>query len=109
MAKSSDVTDQFDSLVAGMGGAAPMDADLANAAGKRAGIQVGGTYGMSETTGSVCTLPRGIADETGSVGIRKFSSLLNFLVPVPYVASSLKCYLVAVLREMLLKMDLQPK
>jgi 4-coumarate--CoA ligase len=69
MAKSPDVTDHFDSLEGGLGGAAPMDADLANSAGKRVGIQVGGTYGMSETTGSVCTLPKGMEDDTGSVGI----------------------------------------
>ncbi|KIY02854.1 uncharacterized protein Z520_01319 [Fonsecaea multimorphosa CBS 102226] len=69
IAKSPDVTDHFDSLESGLGGAAPMDADLCNAAGQRTGIQMGGTYGMSETTGSVCTLPRGMSDNTGSVGV----------------------------------------
>lgn len=69
IAKSPDVTDQFESLEGGLGGAAPMDADLANSAGKKTGIQIGGTYGMSESTGSVCTLPRGMEDNTGSVGI----------------------------------------
>jgi 4-coumarate--CoA ligase len=69
MAKSPDVTDHFDTLESGLGGAAPMDADLANSAGRRTGIQVGGTYGMSESTGSVCTLARGMTDDTGSVGI----------------------------------------
>lgn len=69
ISKSSDITDHFDSLEGGAGGAAPMDADLCNAAGKRSGIQLVGTYGMSETTGSVCTLPRGMPDDTGSVGI----------------------------------------
>jgi 4-coumarate--CoA ligase len=68
IAKSPDVTDHFDSLQGGAGGAAPMDADLCNSAGKRSGIQLIGTYGMSETTGSVLTLPRGEADDTGSVG-----------------------------------------
>jgi 4-coumarate--CoA ligase len=46
-----------------------MDADLATAAGRKIRIQIGGTYGMSESTGSVCTLPRGMEDDTGSVGI----------------------------------------
>jgi 4-coumarate--CoA ligase len=68
IAKSPDVTNHFDSLEGGAGGAAPMDADLCNSAGKRSGIQLVGTYGMSETTGSVLTLPRGEADDTGSVG-----------------------------------------
>ena len=46
-----------------------MDGALQEGAGKRFGGQVAGTYGMSETTGSVCTLPRWIEDKTGSVGI----------------------------------------
>jgi 4-coumarate--CoA ligase len=69
IAKSPDVTDQFATLEGGAGGAAPMDAALQKSAGLRSGIQVAGTYGMSETTGSVCTLPRGMEDDTGSVGI----------------------------------------
>ncbi|KPI43378.1 putative acyl-coenzyme A synthetase [Cyphellophora attinorum] len=69
IAKSPDVADHFASLEGGLGGAAPLDANLQNAAGKRANIQLGGTYGMSETTGSVLTLPRGMEDTTGSVGI----------------------------------------
>lgn len=71
IAKSPDVSDHFDSFVGGHGGAAPMDAELANAAMARVGkgaVQLGGTYGMSETTGSVLTLPRGMPDRTGSVG-----------------------------------------
>jgi 4-coumarate--CoA ligase len=69
IAKSPDVTDHFTTLEGGAGGAAPMDAALQKSAGARSGIQVAGTYGMSETTGSVCTLPRWIEDDTGSVGI----------------------------------------
>jgi 4-coumarate--CoA ligase len=69
IAKSPDVTDHFATLEGGAGGAAPMDAALQKSAGSRSGIQVAGTYGMSETTGSVCTLPRGMEDDTGSVGI----------------------------------------
>lgn len=69
IAKSPDVTDQFETLEGGLGGAAPLDANLQRAAGKRSGIQLGGTYGMSETTGSVLTLARGMEDDTGSVGI----------------------------------------
>jgi 4-coumarate--CoA ligase len=69
MAKSPDVKDHFASLEGGAGGAAPLDASLQRAAGKRSGVQVAGTYGMSETTGSVCTLMRGLVDDTGSVGV----------------------------------------
>lgn len=69
IAKSPDVKDHFDTLEGGAGGAAPMDAALQQSAGQRSGIQLAGTYGMSETTGSVCTLPRGMQDDTGSVGI----------------------------------------
>jgi acyl-CoA synthetase (AMP-forming)/AMP-acid ligase II len=69
IAKSPDVTDQFATLEGGAGGAAPMDGALQESAGKRFGGQIAGTYGMSETTGSVCTLPRGTEDTSGSVGI----------------------------------------
>lgn len=69
IAKSPDVTDEFATLEGGAGGAAPMDGALQESAGKRFGGQIAGTYGMSETTGSVCTLPRWIEDVTGSVGI----------------------------------------
>ena len=69
IAKSPDVADHFDSLEGGLGGAAPLDANLQKAAGARSNIQLAGTYGMSETTGSVLTLPRGMPDDTGSVGI----------------------------------------
>ena len=69
IAKSPDVTDQFATLEGGAGGAAPMDGALQESAGKRFGGQIAGTYGMSETTGSVCTLPRWIEDTSGSVGI----------------------------------------
>jgi 4-coumarate--CoA ligase len=79
IAKSPDVTDHFDSLEGGAGGAAPMDADLCNAVGKRANIQMVGTYGMSETTGSVCTLPRGMFDDTGSVGIAHPSNIFRLV------------------------------
>lgn len=69
IAKSPDVTDHFATLEGGAGGAAPMDGALQKSAGSRSGIQVAGTYGMSETTGSVCTLPQGMKDDTGSVGV----------------------------------------
>jgi 4-coumarate--CoA ligase len=69
IAKSPDVTDHFVTLEGGAGGAAPMDGALQKSAGSRSGVQIIGTYGMSETTGSVCTLPPGLEDDTGSVGI----------------------------------------
>ncbi|KAH0845542.1 hypothetical protein AYO21_11910 [Fonsecaea monophora] len=79
IAKSPDVTDQFATLKNGLGGAAPMDADLANSASKRTKIQVGGTYGMSETTGSVCTLPPGMTDDTGSVGVMHANTMFRLV------------------------------
>lgn len=69
IAKSPDVTDHFATLEGGAGGAAPMDAALQKSAGSRSGIQIAGTYGMSESTGSVLTLLPGIKDDTGSVGV----------------------------------------
>jgi 4-coumarate--CoA ligase len=79
IAKSPDVTDHFESLEGGAGGAAPMDGALQSSAGQRSGIQIVGTYGMSETTGSVCTLPRGMTDDTGSVGIQHPNTLFRLV------------------------------
>lgn len=79
IAKSPDVTDHFATLEGGAGGAAPLDANLQQAAGRRAGIQLVGTYGMSETTGSVCTLPRGMEDNSGSVGIMHANTMFRLI------------------------------
>ncbi|KAF1810597.1 4-coumarate-CoA ligase [Eremomyces bilateralis CBS 781.70] len=71
IAKSADVTDQFASFEGGLGGAAPMDDFVQTGSQKKladGSKSVGGTWGLSEATGSVTSLPRGLTDTTGSVG-----------------------------------------
>ncbi|KAA8635569.1 hypothetical protein SMACR_09294 [Sordaria macrospora] len=72
IAKSPLVTDQFDSLETAVTGAAPMGKELQLAAQKKLGkgkAQLSQTWGLSETTGSMTAMPRGIDDETGSVSM----------------------------------------
>jgi 4-coumarate--CoA ligase len=65
IAKSQDVTDQFDTVETAITGAAPMDAELQQAANARLGkgkTRISQTWGLSETTvsttfpGSTCNL-----------------------------------------------------
>jgi acyl-CoA synthetase (AMP-forming)/AMP-acid ligase II len=82
IAKGKDVGDHFATLSAALSGAAPMDADLQQAAGHRIGggkTVVGGTWGLSETTGSVTSLPRGMFDDTGSVGVLHPNCILRLV------------------------------
>lgn len=70
MAKSPDVTDQFETLEAAITGAAPMDAELQMAANAKIGkgkTYIAQTWGLSETTGAVTAMPRGESDLTGSI------------------------------------------
>ncbi|KAH8895806.1 acetyl-CoA synthetase-like protein [Thozetella sp. PMI_491] len=70
IAKSPQVTDQFDNLELAVSGAAPLGKELQLAAQKRLGkgnVQLSQTWGLSETTGSITVLPRHLTDETGSV------------------------------------------
>lgn len=70
IAKSPDVTDQFDSCETAITGAAPMDAELQQAANARLGkgnTKISQTWGLSETTGAVTAMPRGASDVTGSI------------------------------------------
>lgn len=70
IAKSPLVTDQFDTLEFAISGAAPLGKELQRAAKRRMGrgkTHLSQTWGLSETTGSVTIMPRGIEDETGSV------------------------------------------
>ncbi|KAF1966100.1 acetyl-CoA synthetase-like protein [Bimuria novae-zelandiae CBS 107.79] len=70
IAKDPAVTDQFDSVENAMTGAAPMDKELQNAANAKIGkgkVRIGATWGLSETTGSVTSMPRGSSDTTGSI------------------------------------------
>ncbi|EEQ90742.1 hypothetical protein RJZ56_001665 [Blastomyces dermatitidis] len=72
IAKSPDVTDQFSHLVGAATGAAPMDGDLQTAASKKLGdgsqVVIGQTWGLSETTGAVTMMPKGVDDYTGCIG-----------------------------------------
>ncbi|KAF2799867.1 4-coumarate-CoA ligase [Melanomma pulvis-pyrius CBS 109.77] len=70
IAKSTDVTDQFDTVEVAITGAAPMDAELQQAANARLGkgkTRISQTWGLSETTGAVTAMPRGSSDVTGSI------------------------------------------
>ncbi|KAF2103895.1 4-coumarate-CoA ligase [Rhizodiscina lignyota] len=70
IAKSPDVTDHFKSVLAATTGAAPMDAELQNAANAKLGAGatfIGQTWGLSETTGAVTAMPKGQTDTTGSI------------------------------------------
>ncbi|KAL0465264.1 4-coumarate-CoA ligase [Neurospora intermedia] len=72
IAKSPLVTDQFDSLEWAVAGAAPIGKELQLAARKKLGkgkAHLTQTWGLSETTGAMTTMPRGIDDETGSVSM----------------------------------------
>lgn len=67
ISKSPAVTDQFQTMVHAVSGAAPMGAALQSAAQKRLGCNISQTWGLSETTGSVTVLPWHASDLTGSV------------------------------------------
>ncbi|KAF2121141.1 4-coumarate-CoA ligase [Lophiotrema nucula] len=70
IAKSADVTDQFDTVEVAITGAAPMDAELQQAANAKLGkgkTRISQTWGLSETTGAVTAMPRGASDITGSI------------------------------------------
>jgi 4-coumarate--CoA ligase len=71
IAKSPDVKDHFKTVINATTGAAPMDADLQQAANSRLGdgaqTFIGQTWGLSETTGAVTMMPRGYSDVTGSI------------------------------------------
>ncbi|EER37458.1 4-coumarate-CoA ligase [Histoplasma capsulatum var. duboisii H88] len=73
IAKSPDVTDHFKYVVNATTGAAPMDSKLQTAASKKLGgggrkVVIGQTWGLSETTGAVTMMPRGVHDYTGCIG-----------------------------------------
>ena len=67
IAKSPLVTDQFESLVHGISGAAPMGKELQQLAAQKLGCNVSQTWGLSETTGSFTAQPWDVNDETGSI------------------------------------------
>ncbi|KKZ63402.1 hypothetical protein EMCG_02289 [[Emmonsia] crescens] len=72
IAKSPDVTDHFKHLASATTGAAPMDGDLQTAASKKLGdgsqVVIGQTWGLSETTGAITMMPKGVDDYSGCIG-----------------------------------------
>lgn len=71
IAKSAQVTDQFQTLELVVSGAAPLGKDLQYAASQKLGgpdCFIDQTWGLSETTGSATIMPAGMHDDTGSVG-----------------------------------------
>ena len=72
IAKSSVVTDQFDSLKIAQSGAAPLGPETQKTASTKLGkskTYISQTWGLSETTGSASSNIWGPKDETGSVGL----------------------------------------
>ncbi|KAF2031520.1 4-coumarate-CoA ligase [Setomelanomma holmii] len=70
IAKSQEVTDHFDTVETAITRAAPMDAELQQAANARLGkgkTRISQTWGLSETTGAVTAMPRGASDVSGSI------------------------------------------
>jgi long-subunit acyl-CoA synthetase (AMP-forming) len=70
IAKSPEVTNQFDEVVAATTGAAKMDQELQRAANAKMGKNltfIGQTWGLSETTGAITAQPPGQHDDTGSI------------------------------------------
>lgn len=70
IAKSTEVTNQFDSLRFAVSGAAPLGKELQYLASSKLGrgnCFISQTWGLSETTGSVTVLKWGEKDDTGSV------------------------------------------
>ncbi|KAF7321297.1 hypothetical protein MKEN_00649700 [Mycena kentingensis (nom. inval.)] len=69
IAKSPLVKNQFASLKTATGGAAPMGKELQLEAGKKMGVRILQTWGLSETTGSATLSDHREEDLTGSVGL----------------------------------------
>ena len=70
IAKSPEVTNQFETLEIAISGAAPLGKDLQHAASQKLGgpsCFISQTWGLSETTGSATIMPMDMSDDTGSV------------------------------------------
>jgi 4-coumarate--CoA ligase len=70
IAKSPEVTTQFDQVISASTGAAKMDGDLQKAANAKMGNEltfIGQTWGLSETTGAITAQRAGQHDDTGSI------------------------------------------
>ncbi|KAJ7065046.1 hypothetical protein C8F01DRAFT_1129251 [Mycena amicta] len=69
ISKSPLVKNQFETLKICTGGAAPMGSDLQIDAGKKLGVHLAQTWGLSETTGPASVSDHNVQDLTGSVGL----------------------------------------
>ncbi|KAF1992697.1 acetyl-CoA synthetase-like protein [Amniculicola lignicola CBS 123094] len=70
ISRSSEVTDQFDTVGTALTSAAPRDAHMqpdANARPGRGKMRISQAWGLSETTGVVTAMPRGSSDTTNSI------------------------------------------
>ncbi|KAF9886594.1 hypothetical protein FE257_011234 [Aspergillus nanangensis] len=67
IADSPRVTDHFTSLIRAESGAAPLSPEIQERAEKKLGCAMSQRWGLTETTGSVTTLPWGQTDNTGSI------------------------------------------
>ncbi|CEL06092.1 Putative Acyl-CoA synthetase [Aspergillus calidoustus] len=65
--RSNSVSDHFSTLVRAESGSAPLDVGLQAQAEKKLGCSISQRWGMTETTGSVTTMPWGQSDSTGSI------------------------------------------
>ncbi|KAI9369301.1 hypothetical protein BJX61DRAFT_536522 [Aspergillus egyptiacus] len=66
--RSDRVTDQFKPLIRAESGAAPLSLELQEQAERKLGCTICQRWGMTESTGSVTTMPWGESDSTGSIG-----------------------------------------
>ncbi|OAL33758.1 hypothetical protein AYO20_06934 [Fonsecaea nubica] len=67
IAKSPEVTDHFKTLLHAVSGAAPMGAELSRQAQQKLGCHLSQTWGLSESMGSVTSMPWDEVDDTGSI------------------------------------------
>ncbi|KAL5336295.1 hypothetical protein BJX70DRAFT_409952 [Aspergillus crustosus] len=65
--RSPRVTDQFRTLIRAESGAAPLSIELQEQAEKKIGCTISQRWGMTESTGSVTTMPWGQSDNTGGI------------------------------------------
>ncbi|KAL4802811.1 hypothetical protein BDV18DRAFT_166809 [Aspergillus unguis] len=65
--QSNRVTDQFRTLIRAESGSAPLSIELQEQAEKKLGCSISQRWGMTESTGSVTTMPWGKSDNTGSI------------------------------------------
>ncbi|KAL4916065.1 putative acyl-coenzyme A synthetase [Aspergillus aurantiobrunneus] len=65
--RSDRVTDQFKTLIRAESGSAPLSLELQEQAEKNLGCGISQRWGMTESTGSVTTMPWGQSDNTGSI------------------------------------------